>query len=316
MKHNHSIALVFNFDSLRNFSRMTIHANNYYLKNIFIFRSVTIEFLDGDEQRTNVSSITYTNQRDDQFEMARAIMIDLKNHVASQLKIRVHFDGNWILISEITFDSFVVPTSSPPPPPPLPSIVPVTTMPTQAMIQQQTPQLPKQTYNLWIYIVVCLATMAIVLLLGAIVLLIQRTLNDHKKIKKHYFTPIHNHTNSSASTTSSDIDFNSTQHRYATIGPAHPYLLCTNGSLASSTSPHYAKLMPTATLLRTPSLIQQNHIEGVCGNSAYCTQRMFSFDMNQNQFIPLQQISIKRKFESRRQLIGGGEVSSHRLSCL
>ena len=39
-------------------------------------------------------------------------MIDLKNHIASQLKIRLYFDGNWILISEITFDSFIVPISN------------------------------------------------------------------------------------------------------------------------------------------------------------------------------------------------------------
>jgi hypothetical protein len=226
--------------------------------------------------------------------MARAIMIDLQNHIASQLKIRLYFDENWILISEITFDSFIVPI-----------LIPTTTT-TKPIIQQEA---QKETYNLLIYIIVCLATMAIILMLGAIIILIRRTLNDHKKIKKHYFTPIHNHTNSSASTTSSDIDFNSTQHRYATIGPAHPYLLCTNGSITSSTSPHYAKLMPTTTLLRTPSLIQQNHIEGICGNSAYCTQRLFTFDMNQNQFIPLHQINIKRKLESRKQIVGGGEVN-------
>jgi hypothetical protein len=293
MKHNSSITILFNFDTIRNFSRMTIHANNYYPKNIFVFRSVTIEFLNN-EQINNSSTITYYNQHDDQFEMARAIMIDLQNHIASQLKIRLYFDENWILISEITFDSFIVPI-----------LIPTTTT-TKSIIQQEA---QKETYNLWIYIIVCLATMAIILMLGAIIILIRRTLNDHKKIKKHYFTPIHNHTNSSASTTSSDIDFNSTQHRYATIGPAHPYLLCTNGSITSSTSPHYAKLMPTTTLLRTPSLIQQNHIEGICGNSAYCTQRLFTFDMNQNQFIPMHQINIKRKLESRKQIVGGGEVN-------
>ncbi|CAF0736080.1 unnamed protein product [Adineta steineri] len=305
IKHNHSITLSFNFDALRNFSRMTIHANNYYPKNIFAFRSVTIEFLgnNNNERVKNSTFITYHNQHDDQFEMARAIMIDLKYHIASQLKIRLYFDGNWILISEITFDSFIVPI--------LPLSISTTTTTARttiipkSIIQEQS---QKETYNFWIYVIVCFATMAIILMLGAIIILIQRTLNDHKKIKKHYFTPIHNHTNSSASTASSDIDFNSTQHRYATIGPTHPYLLCTNGSITSSASPHYAKLMPTTTLLRTPSLIQQNHIEGVCGNSAYSTQRLFTFDMNQNQFIPMHQINIKRRLESRKQIVGGGEI--------
>jgi hypothetical protein len=287
---------------------MTIHANNYYPKNIFVFRSVTIEFLNN-QQINNSSTITYYNQHDDQFEMARAIMIDLQNHIASQLKIRLYFDENWILISEITFDSFIVPILTPT----------LTTTTIKSIIQNQS---PKQIYHFWIYIIVCLSTMAIILLFGTIILLLRRALNDHKKLKKHYFTPIHNHTNSSTSTTSSDIDFNSTQHRYATIGPSsYPYLLCTNGSIKSSISPpHYAKLIPTTTttLLRTPSLIQQNHIEGICGNSAYSTQRLFTFDMNQNQFIPMNQINIKRKLESRKQILGGGEVNLikfHFFSC-
>ena len=228
-------------------------------------------------------------------------MIDLKQHIASQLKIRLHFDGHWILISEMTFDSFIVPTL----------------ITTKSLVEEQEEQpqpqaqsQPKQpAYHLWIYVIVCVATMAIILMCAAILVLIRRTLTDHKKIRKHYFTPIHNHTHSSASTTSSDIDFNTTQHRYATIGPAHPYLLCTNGSLSSTSSPHYAKLMPTATLLRTPSLIQQNHIEGVCGNSALSTLRTFNFDLNQNQFIPMHQIQIKRKVDCRTQLLGGGEVN-------
>jgi hypothetical protein len=220
-------------------------------------------------------------------------MIDLKHHIASQLKIRLHFDGHWILISEITFDSFIVSSRS---------------SQTKSIVDEQISY--TSYFHRWIYIIVCIATMAIILMLAAILILIRRTLNDHKRIRKHYFTPIHNHTHSSASTTSSDIDFNSTQHRYATIGPAHPYLVCTNGSLTPSSSPHYAKLMPTATLLRTPSLFQQNHIEGVCGNSALSTQRLFNFDLNQNQFIPMNQVTIKRKFDCRQQLIGGGEVIS------
>jgi len=297
IKHDYPITLLFNFDTLRNFSRMTIHANNYYPKNIYAFRTVTIEFLNNDNLNSTI--ITHHQPHDDQFEMARAIMINLKNHIASQLKIRLYFDGNWILISEITFDSFIVPTIT--------SSLPSST--------SSSPSIRKSTYHFWIYVIVCFSTMAIILMFGAILLLIRRTINDQKKLRKHYFTPIHNHTNSSASTTSSDIDFTSTPHRYATIGPAHPYLLCTNNTIKSTSTlaqPHYAKLMPTMTLLRTPSIIQQNHIESICGNSAMSTQRLFTFDMNQNQFIPMHQITIKKKFELKKQIVQGGEVRRHR----
>ena len=292
IKHNHSITILFNFDTLRNFSRLTLHANNYYPKNIFIFRSATIEYIHS-TTNTSSSSIIYHHQHDDQFEMARAIMIDLKHHVASQLKLRLHFDGQWILISEITFDSFIVPTID--------------------LTKKSSVEEPISSSHRWIYFIVSGSTMAIILMLATIIILIRRTLNDQKKLRKHYFTPIHNQTHSSASTTSSEIDFNSSQHRYATIGPGanlHPYLLCTNGSLTSSNGPHYAKLMPqiTTTLLRTPSHIQQNHIEGICGNNALNTTRIFQLDFNVKQFLPMNQIYLKRKIECRQQLIGGGEV--------
>ncbi|CAF2956266.1 unnamed protein product, partial [Rotaria sp. Silwood2] len=206
-KHNHSIEILFKFDTLRNFSRITIHANNYYLKKIYVFRSVIIEFINNNNNNNNSSTlIKYNHQHDDQFEMARPIMIDLKYHIASQLKIHLYFDGNWILI---------------------------------------------------------------------------------------------------ISTTSSEIDIGSSHHRYATIGSSHPYLIYTNGNISS---PHHSKLMSTTSLLRSPSRSLQYHIEGVCGNSSYGTQRLFNFDLNQNQFIPSHKINIKRQIDNRHQILGGGEI--------
>lgn len=289
VKQNHSITILFKFDQLRNFSRLTIHANNFYPKNIFIFHAATIEFL------PSGSSINYHHQHDDQFEMARAIMINLKHQVASELKVRLYFDGNWILISEMTFDSFLVQSST-----------------AAIRIEEKTIESHSSDQR-WIYLIVSASTMAIIFMLTAIIILIRRTYNDQKQLRKHYFTPIHNQTHSSASTTSSDIDFNSSQHRYATIGPSvQHYLSCTNPSLVSSNGHHhYAKLIAptTTTLLRTPSHFQQQHIEGICGNSAYTTTRVFNFDFNPNQFISMNQIHIQRQMPSRQQLIGGGEVS-------
>jgi hypothetical protein len=278
-KHNYSIGILFKFDTLRNFSRLTIHANNYYPKKIYVFRSITIEFLNKENRS---SFITYNNQRDDQFEMARPIIIDLDNHIASQLKIHLYFDSNWILISEMTFDSFIVPTNL-------------------LKIEQSS------STNFSIYIIICILTMIIILILAVILILIRRLFSNHSKTKKRYFTPIHNQTDSSASTTSSEIDMGSAHHRYATIGSPHSYLVYTNGNISSPS--HYAKLLPTTTLLRSPSIIQQNHIEGICGNSTYGTQRLFTCNLNQNQFIPTDKINIKQRIENRHQILGGGEVN-------
>ncbi|CAF4766662.1 unnamed protein product, partial [Rotaria magnacalcarata] len=80
-----------------------------------------------------------------------------------------------------------------------------------------------------------------------------------------------NQTESSASTTSSEIDIGSSHHRYATIGSStHPYLVCNNGDKSPS---HNTKLVSTTNLLRSPPIIQQHHIEGICGNSSFGTRR-------------------------------------------
>lgn len=187
-------------------------------------------------------------------------MIDLKYHIASQLKIHLYFDSNWILISEFTFDSLIIPSS--------PIII----------------QSSSSSIDFPIYVLICLSMIIIILILPIIIIFLIRNL---LKNKKNYFTPI----DSSVSTASSEMDTSSSHHRYATIG-----------------SSPYAKLISTTNLLRSPLTIQQNHIEGICGNSAYSTQRSFTFNLNQNLFIPNEKIHIKNRIENRHQLLGGGEV--------
>jgi len=180
--------------------------------------------------------------------MARPIIIDLNNHIGSQLKIHLYFDNNWILISEFTFDSFIInPINS---------------------------NIKKQSNHFMIYIIICILIIIIILILPIIILFLIRYL-----FKKKNFIPI----NSSVSTTSSEIDNNSSHHRYATIG----------STPRSSSS----------------SIIQQNHIEGICGNSVYSTPRSFLFNLNQNLFIQNERINIKKRIENRHQIIGGGEVN-------
>ena len=196
--------------------------------------------------------ITYHYQRDDQFEMARPIMINLQHHIASQLKLHCYFDGNWILISELTFDSVIIPV--------------------QAIR-------PSPSIHLPTYLILCLAMMIIILILPIIILLLIRNLF---KNSKHSFTPI----NSSVSTASSEMDSSSSHHRYATIRST-PYTKLTSTTIGSTT----------------------NHIEGICGNSAYAAQRSFALNFNGNLFVSNERIQIKNRIENRYQLLGGGEVN-------
>lgn len=275
-RRNYSVGILFKFDSLRNFSRLTIHANNYFPKKVYVFRSVVIEFL----HEHNSSSITFEHQRDDQFEMARPIMIDLRNNVASQLKVHFFFDSSWVLVSEMTFDSFVVPIATP------------------VRVHPQQHVSP-------ILLLIGTLTIVMFLILTVIGILVRSLLKNSAKSKGCYLSPIHNQTDSSASTASSEMDASSAHHRYATIGSAHPYSYETTGSVVS---PPYAKLLPTTTLLRSLPIHQTQHIEGVCGNSTYGTRRLFTFDMNQKQFIPGHSLHIRQRVENRHQILGGGEV--------
>lgn len=279
---NYSVSIVFTFDTLRNFSRLTIHCNNYFPKHIYAFRAVTVEFLPNDPHLHNASWITFDHPRDDQFEMARPIMIDLKHRVASQLKVHFYFDSSWLLISEVTFDSFVLPIST------------------------ANSAMSPSSVDFGLYLVLGLLIVAIILIVVIIVLLVRCALKKKAKMRKRYFTPMHNQTNSSVSTTSSEIDIASTQHRYATIASTHPYLLCNNGS---STSSYYTKAIPTTNLIRSPSLTQQHHIEGICGNSAFSTQRLFQLDLKENQCIPSHLIHLKQKIDNQHQSRAGGEVT-------
>ena len=292
---NYSVSILFTFDALRNFSRLTVHCNNYFPKQIYAFRSVTVEFLPDDPEVQNSSWITFDHPRDDQFEMARPIMVDLKHRIASRLKLHMYFDGPWLLISEVTFDSFALPIST------------VNSAMSPAPV------------DFGLYLVLGLMIVAIILIVLVIILLVRCALNKRAKMRKRYFTPMHNQTNSSVSTTSSEIDIISTRHRYATIASTHPYLLCNNGSITSS---YYAKSIPTTSLIRSPSLLQQQHVEGICGNSAFSTQRLFQLDLNEKQFVPRHLIHFKQRIENRHQSLAGGEVritadsqtlTSHRL---
>jgi hypothetical protein len=287
---NHSISILFTFDTWRNFSRLTIHANNYFPKQIYAFRLAIVEFLStNDSLSNNMTSIHFQHQRDDQFDMARPIMIDLQHRIALEVRIHLYFDSPWLLISEITFDSF-----------PLPLAATITSTRNIAMASAM--------FDTRFVIVLSLSLLSMICIFTSIVLLrVHRQVpKDHSNVDKRYFTTIHNQTNSSVSTTCSDIDLTSTQHAYASINPYH---YCTNECLPGLPSNSKQHMPLTTSLLRSPSTIQQYHIEGICGNSSFSTQRIIQWNIHEHQFIPNEWIHQQQRLENRHQLLQGGEVN-------
>ena len=99
------VSIVFRFDFIRQINRVTIHANNLFSKDIFIFKTAVISFSSKNEDTNYSQAIIYQHPRDDIFEIARPILIELKNRVAKFVRVDLYFDSTWLLISEITFDS-------------------------------------------------------------------------------------------------------------------------------------------------------------------------------------------------------------------
>ena len=50
-------------------------------------------------------SIWHKNIGDSIFEIARNVTVDLQNIPATMIKLQLYFASEWILISEVTFDS-------------------------------------------------------------------------------------------------------------------------------------------------------------------------------------------------------------------
>ena len=101
------ISISFRFDCIRQINRMTIHASNLFSKDIFIFKSAIISFSTGKDEPNYSNSVIYQHPRDEMFEIARPILIELNNHLADTVRLDLYFDSKWMLISEITFDSQV-----------------------------------------------------------------------------------------------------------------------------------------------------------------------------------------------------------------
>ncbi|CAF3471573.1 unnamed protein product [Rotaria socialis] len=102
---NSYITIKFQFDSIRQINRVTIHTNNLFSKEILIFKTAVVSFSKTDDEKSYSNAIIYEHTRDDIFEIARPILIELNNHVAKFVRLDLYFDSKWLLISEITFDS-------------------------------------------------------------------------------------------------------------------------------------------------------------------------------------------------------------------
>ncbi|TNN12898.1 Discoidin domain-containing receptor 2 isoform 3 [Schistosoma japonicum] len=100
------ITMLFKFDQVRNFSQMRIHTLNS-LDYIALFRRISVQFSNGGRYfDRNHSPVVLDISRDVYSSQPRWIPIDLGFRVGRYLRITLWFDYDWIVISEITFESY------------------------------------------------------------------------------------------------------------------------------------------------------------------------------------------------------------------
>ncbi|XP_011501343.1 PREDICTED: discoidin domain-containing receptor 2-like, partial [Ceratosolen solmsi marchali] len=104
------IELIFYFDDLRTFNAVHIYTNNYFKRDVQVFARAEVLFggaegsdeIDEDMEKP----ISYSYIPDTNLENARNVSIALHGRQGKFLKFRLYFAGRWIMIAEVTFDSW------------------------------------------------------------------------------------------------------------------------------------------------------------------------------------------------------------------
>ncbi|XP_039287314.1 discoidin domain-containing receptor 2 [Nilaparvata lugens] len=100
------VEITFEFDQVREFTSVHLYCNNEFTKDIQVFSEVQIMFSIGGKIFVD-TPITYTYMEDRIFEYARNVSIKLHHRIGRFVKLRLHFSANWIMISEVIFDSVI-----------------------------------------------------------------------------------------------------------------------------------------------------------------------------------------------------------------
>ncbi|CAH0546092.1 unnamed protein product [Brassicogethes aeneus] len=98
------LEIIFEFDAIREFTAVHLHANNMFTRGVQIFTLCEVWFsLDG--ERYQPSPVIAVIPVDRTRESARNITVQLRGRPAKFIKLRLTFPDKWILLSEISFET-------------------------------------------------------------------------------------------------------------------------------------------------------------------------------------------------------------------
>nr|XP_024218866.1 discoidin domain-containing receptor 2 isoform X2 [Halyomorpha halys] len=102
------LEMVFEFDRLRNFSAMYLHTNNIYSQKVQVFSAAKIYMSVGGRMYSG-APIHSSYIPDVVLEHARNVTVKLHHMVGRFIKLQLYFASKWLMISEVSFDSVIVP---------------------------------------------------------------------------------------------------------------------------------------------------------------------------------------------------------------
>ncbi|XP_043947525.1 uncharacterized protein LOC108024892 isoform X2 [Drosophila biarmipes] len=98
------VEIVFEFDTVRNFSAIVIHTNNMFTKDVQVFMHAKVFFSVGGRYFSG-EPVQFSYMPDTIMDHARDVTIKLHHRVGKYLKINLYFAVKWIMLSEISFIS-------------------------------------------------------------------------------------------------------------------------------------------------------------------------------------------------------------------
>ncbi|XP_055850149.1 discoidin domain-containing receptor 2-like isoform X2 [Episyrphus balteatus] len=101
------VEIVFEFDSVRNFSAIVLHTNNMFSKDVQVFVHAKVFFSIGGRHFTG-EPVQFSYMPDTILDHARDVTIKLHHRIGRYLQVHLYFALRWIMLSEISFISVPV----------------------------------------------------------------------------------------------------------------------------------------------------------------------------------------------------------------
>ncbi|KAH8385750.1 hypothetical protein KR009_002651 [Drosophila setifemur] len=98
------VEIVFEFETVRNFSAIVLHTNNMFTKDVQVFVHAKVFFSIGGHYFSG-EPVQFSYMPDIIMDHARDVTIKLHHRVGKFLKINLYFAVKWIMLSEISFAS-------------------------------------------------------------------------------------------------------------------------------------------------------------------------------------------------------------------